>query len=194
MDPFYLSIVFVLLTLILVVLEFFIPSAGILGVLAFVCALVSIITGFMSSMEQGVLTMVGYVILLPILFWAVVRIWPHTFFGRRLFGHPPKEKDILPHTQFVEELQNLIGRVGVAKTPMLLSGQVIVDGKKYDAISDGEPIDPGQAIVVVNVDMRRLLVRQQVKPPVVKDAIESGDQLSKSIEELGLGNLDFDQK
>jgi hypothetical protein len=42
---------------------------------------------------------------------------------------------------------------------MLPSGSVIIDGKTYDAVSEGVAIEAGQPIMVVSVSTQRLVVR-----------------------------------
>jgi hypothetical protein len=48
---------------------------------------------------------------------------------------------------------------------MLPSGLVLIDGKSYDAVSDGMAIEPGQAIIVVSVSTQRLVVRPDTTIP-----------------------------
>jgi hypothetical protein len=42
---------------------------------------------------------------------------------------------------------------------MLPSGLVLIDGKSYEAVTDGMAIEAGQPIIVVNVSTQRLVVR-----------------------------------
>jgi hypothetical protein len=42
---------------------------------------------------------------------------------------------------------------------MLPSGLVLIDGKTYDAVSEGMPIESGAQIIVVHVSTQRLVVR-----------------------------------
>jgi hypothetical protein len=42
---------------------------------------------------------------------------------------------------------------------MVPSGSVLIDGKTYDAVSEGLPIEPNQPVIVVNVSTQRLIVR-----------------------------------
>jgi hypothetical protein len=47
---------------------------------------------------------------------------------------------------------------------MLPGGLVVIDGKTYDAVSEGVPIEPNQPVVVVNVSTQRLVVRPDLGP------------------------------
>jgi hypothetical protein len=42
---------------------------------------------------------------------------------------------------------------------MLPSGLVIIDGKSYDAVSEGVPIEANQTVLVVAISTQRLVVR-----------------------------------
>jgi membrane-bound ClpP family serine protease len=65
----------------------------------------------------------------------------------------------LPETIAYRGLKELVGRRGQAKGLMLPSGLVLIDGKTYDAVSEGVPIEAGQPILVVSVSTQRLVVR-----------------------------------
>jgi hypothetical protein len=42
---------------------------------------------------------------------------------------------------------------------MLPSGLVVIDGKTYDAVSEGKPIEAHETVLVVAVSTQRLVVR-----------------------------------
>lgn len=52
----------------------------------------------------------------------------------------------------------LIGRAGVVMTALRPSGTIVVDGERHDAVSDGDFIDEGEAITVVEVHGNRVVV------------------------------------
>jgi membrane-bound ClpP family serine protease len=56
-------------------------------------------------------------------------------------------------------LKELIGRHGHTKGLMLPSGTVVIDGKTYDAVSEGMPIEANETVVVVGISTQRLIVR-----------------------------------
>ncbi|MEM9413058.1 MAG: NfeD family protein, partial [Planctomycetota bacterium] len=111
--------------------------------------------------------------------------------GRRILIGPVAEEDVIPTGDYYCEIQSLPGRLGIVKTPMLPSGIVIVDGKKYDAVSDGLPLDPGDTIKVSAIKGNRVFVSKydgetsETELPATDTGI-----LSQSIEELGLDAFD----
>ena len=71
----------------------------------------------------------------------------------------PSGDEVLPDSPQRRTLRQLVGKQGVAKTVMLPSGTVIVDGHSIDALSEGMPIEAGQRIRVIEVRGNRVVVR-----------------------------------
>ena len=118
----------------------------------------------------------------------MVKIWPHTPIGRRILIGPQAREDVVPTGDYYDELNSLIGRLGIAKTKMLPSGIVIIDGKKFDAVTDGLPMEPGDTIKVSTVKGNRIVVTKyegDVSDQFDLPATDS-DLLSRPLEELGL--------
>ena len=173
----------------LVVLEVFITSGGIISILAGVAFITSLIVAFWDGPTTGPTT--GFVFLavmvlaVPALVALAFKIWPRTRLGKAFLGDLPREDQVVPD----EPRRTLLGRVGVARSKMLPSGAVEVDGQMIDAVTQGLPIEPGTYVVVVEVRANRVVVR-----PAGKDQRPSHpdpkDILSRPIEELGLDSLE----
>lgn len=188
MDPYYWSMILVALGFAVVVLELFVPSAGLLGVVAAVLFISGIVTGFFYSLQMGAIMLLVVVLFLPILFVMLVKVWPSTPIGKRILIGRMKEEDLLPNSDDYQ-LDRLIGQRGVAKTKMLPSGMIKIGERSYDAVADGFAIDPGQAIKVVSVKMNRILV-QPYDPATEATDFDDDDVLSQPIDQLGLDPLD----
>jgi membrane protein implicated in regulation of membrane protease activity len=106
--------------------------------------------------------------------------------GRRLLLDVPTSEEVLPDTPQRRALRQLVGRTGVAKSVMLPSGAVMVDGHAIDAISEGMPIEIGQRIRVIEVRGNRVVVR----PADDEAPADPNDVLSRPIESLGIEGLD----
>jgi hypothetical protein len=76
-----------------------------------------------------------------------------------LIQRPRSSDEVLPETIAYRGLKDLVGRRGKAKGLMVPSGSVLIDGKTYDAVSEGMPIEPNQPVIVVNISTQRLIVR-----------------------------------
>ena len=195
MDPIYWALLLLIVGLIVVVLELFLPSAGTLGVLAGVLIIAAIVVGFRDGLKTGALILTLTVIALPVLLGFMVKVWPHTPLGKRILLDEIKPEDVLPNSSHYQKRNDsLVGQLGIAKTKMLPSGIVVIEGEKYDAISEGFAVDAGDAVKVVKVREHRLYVQPYdgaVDAASAKDAaVRDGDILSRPIEDLGLEGLD----
>ncbi len=188
------ALVLVVLGLGLIVLELFIPSGGILGFLATVAIVASVVLGFMSSSSHGVLMLVVNVIVVPVVVAQALKWWPRTPMGRRVLLDAPDEEDLKPRDPELEALKQLEGQVARARSPMLPSGAIEVNGRVYDALSQGVAIDPGQWVRVVEVKGNRIVVRpldeEELKQHLARTQPQrqpsEEDLLSKPVDELGL--------
>jgi membrane-bound ClpP family serine protease len=188
MSPLLLSIILISLGLALLLLELFVPSAGVLGVLAATAILGGIVAAFFHSLVAGAIVLTAVCFSLPVLAYGAVKVWPSTPIGRRVLIGTPTERDVLPQNDLAEILKSMIGKRGVAKTKMLPSGIVVIDDRPYDAVSDGYAIEPGTPVEVISVRTKRAVVRP-VEPDEPATA-RSDDILSQPIDQLGLGPLD----
>lgn len=180
------------LGLAVVVLELFLPTAGILGIVAAVLIISSIVLGFTEGLKSGALVLLVAVVALPSLLALMVKVWPHTPLGKRILLDDLKSEDVLPNSSHYTRKKDLVGRLGLAKTKMLPSGIVVIDGEKFDAISDGFPIAQGDPIKVVAVRENRIYVQPYSGEVTDADQLPPRDRdvLSQPIEELGLDALD----
>lgn len=194
MSTVYWSVGLLLVGLLIVFLELFIPSAGVLGILAAICLISAIIVAFLHSVTTGLIVLLVTLVAVPILLAIMVKIWPHTPIGRRVMIGKMKAEEVMPQNEVYTEIKNLVGQLGVAKTKMLPSGSVVINDRKYDALSDGFAIEAGQAIKVSAVKGNRILVQpyEGENDPTDLPARDR-DVLSQPIEGLGLGDIDIDE-
>lgn len=184
------SIGLVMLAAVFTVLEFLIPSAGLLGIGAAMAAIAALVLAYTESTAAG-LTMTGVLVLAtPVLLVTAIRVWPYTPIGRRILNLPPldageekadggKGGDLGRGVGGTERrrakgiwepenpFEKLIGKVGVAKTNMLPGGQIEIEGRKYDAVAQGAAVDIGNFIEVTNVDAGKIRVRVTNRRPAL---------------------------
>jgi membrane-bound ClpP family serine protease len=175
--------------LVVVVLELFVPSGGILGVTAVVLFLAAILLlGFEFGPAVGFFCLLAALIVLPAGAIWMLRWWPNSPMGRRILPQIPDPTSVVPDNEQLRGLRDLLGKVGRAKTVMLPSGAAVIDGRTVNAMSEGMPIEAGQAVRVVEVRGNCVIVRPtsgQEQPQQVAE-----DDLSKPIDALGLEPLD----
>ena len=189
MEPLVWSILLLVAGLAIIVLEVFVPSAGVLSCLAALTIVASIVVAFLGGVQQGLLMLVVTSLVLPLIIAAAIRWWPHTPIGRLvLIERPESPDDVLPETEAYRGLRSLIGRLGVAKTKMLTSGTVRIDDRTYDAISEGMPVEAGERVKVVDVRTNRIVVRPVADEELRQEepARSEDDLLSRPIDSLGI--------
>ncbi|MCP4096831.1 MAG: hypothetical protein GY748_11370 [Planctomycetaceae bacterium] len=176
-----------------VVLELFVPSAGILGIVAGILIVTSVVLGFMESVSYGVIVLTAAVVTIPGILALMVKVWPYTPLGKRILLKDLKPEDVLPnYIENKEQKERLEGQLGIAQTKMLPSGIVMVDGEKFDAVSEGFAVEKGDAIRVISVRGNHVYVEPYHGEGEVQEELPPRDLdiLSQPIEELGIDPLD----
>ena len=190
---FYWALILLIAGLCILALELFVPSAGLLGALAGCMIIASVVMAFWTGWYTGMVFLLVALLLVPVMLILMIKIWPHTPIGKRLLSNNETLTDVLPQGEYYNR-SDLAGKTGIAKTIMLPSGQVVIDGQKYDAISDGFPIEAGDRVKVVSIKENRIYVQPcddddgLQEEPAVDDAadqpIEKFDLDSDSIDDL----------
>ncbi len=60
----------------------------------------------------------------------------------------------------MKELSSLIGRIAVTDSEMSPKGTVLIDEEIYEAVTDGERIDPGKGVKVTRVKGKKIVVKR----------------------------------
>ena len=119
MEPLLWSILLFVAALGLIALEIFIPSGGVLGILAALALIASLAVAFSGGTMTGVTMLLVTIIVVPAMLALAVRWWPHTPIGRLIVLQTPESEDeVLPDTPEYRGLGSLVGKRGVAKTKM----------------------------------------------------------------------------
>jgi membrane-bound ClpP family serine protease len=190
MEPLVWAALLLVLGMLLVMLEVFVPTAGVLGFLS----VTSILTGIGLAFYNGGLTvgfgfLFGTAVILPIVLGLAFRWFPETPIGKRLLPGLPTSEEVLPDNEERRTLRGLLGKVGQAKSPMLPSGAIVVEGRIINAVSEGLPIEAGQNVRVIEVRGGRVVVRpleegESTKPTPPPSSTD--DILSRPIDTLGI--------
>ena len=158
MDPVFWALILVALAVALIVLEVFLPSAGLLGVAAAICLVVAVAIAVFAGPGwwRTVVVVSAAVVLVPTAVAGAMHALPRTPLGRTILAIPDVGDAVLP--AHVVALRQQVGRFGLARTAMMPAGVVLIDGKRYDAVSEGPAIDPGKVVRVVAIRVGRLVV------------------------------------
>lgn len=177
MDPWVWTLICLGLAFLFAFLEVFVTSGGILAFLSAVALLGSVVFAFLDSPVFGGSYMVGVIVGVPILLWYAFKWWPSSPMGRRILLNPEDDPALAPDPE-LDALKKMVGKWGVAKSKMMLSGLIEIEGKRLNAISESEPIEAGEEIIVVRIEGISVLVR---KAPVTVVS-ETGETL-ESVED-----------
>jgi membrane-bound ClpP family serine protease len=202
MDPFYLALLLYIAALVLAFVDLFVPSGGVLIILGGLAATACVLLGFRSSQTMGMVMLTLVVASIPAFAILAINIWPKTPIGKRVILGPPKNR--AAGDRLTERKSEFVGLVVTAESPLMPAGQLRIDGKRYNAVSEGEIIEPGQNVEVIDVRERSLIVRVTsaectVGPlaPAADEAKLSEDDenngaklLERPADELGLDSID----
>ncbi len=175
------AILLLVLGFILLVMEIFFPSAGILAFLSAASLIGAIVFGYMQGAASCFVIVCFIIIGIPIMVVMAFKYWPKTAIGRRIMLDAPPSGGALPDDPEKEFLKSLIGRIGKTRCKMLPSGIISIDGRKIDAVSEGMPIEVNQEVRIIQVRGKRVVVR-----PLDEDAPSpnAANPLRRPIEEL----------
>ncbi|MSR58831.1 MAG: hypothetical protein EXS05_14460 [Planctomycetaceae bacterium] len=149
---------------VLLVAEVFIPSGGVITILAALSllgALVSAGLAWWSSNPAyfwGFLT--GMVVLLPVVIGGAFHVWPTTPLGRRAILEAPAPHEVASFVEEQERYRQMVGKVGQTLTSLNPAGIVRIDGHRVHCQSEGMILDAGVAVRVISARGNRIIVRQ----------------------------------
>lgn len=161
-DPLLIGLGLLGIALLLVVVEVFIPSAGVISLIATVVAIAGIVALFRVSVSWGVAGILSMLVLGPTTALFALRILPSTPFGKKLlFGERGEAEPILADPA-EDENRALMGEEGVAVTDMRPVGAIRVGGKRMQATSEVAMIRAGTAVRIMSVEGNHIRVRPVV--------------------------------
>lgn len=185
MDIMLIPICLVALGVFLIAIEAFIPSAGVLAILA-ACALIGGVvaafvqgglyvgTAFMFATTVGVIAFVAW----------MIRIWPDTKLGKLILVEPSPPETLLPNRQAFQEL---VGRIGQTTSVMLPGGLIDIDGVTHEAVAM-RAVEANTWVEVVKIRNGRILevrpVDQEVALQRRQAAAREADPLSTPIDDV----------
>lgn len=153
---------------VILVLELFVPSGGVLGLLSGALSVAAVVCFWRVSPAWGVTSLSALLVLTPLVFAFFVKVWPETTMGRKLIL---AEDDREVERRAVEETQertrgdSLVGVHGKAVTDLRPVGVVLLEGQRVEALAEGAWIEAGQPVRVTHVEGARIKVRAIASAP-----------------------------
>ncbi len=146
----------------LLVVEIFIPSAGLIATLSIASALAGIVFLWKYDALWGAIGTLGSMVAGPLIFFQGLKIWRHTPLGRKMVGEPSEEEIEARRAEAdreAKELLALLGAEGEAVTDLRPVGVVRIKGKRFDALSETVLIPAGSKVRVTVAEANQIKVR-----------------------------------
>ncbi|QDU59776.1 hypothetical protein Pan216_06080 [Planctomycetes bacterium Pan216] len=160
-SSFGLAFILLVVGVLIVFIELFIPSAGLLFIASSVCILGSLYFAFQVGVGTGflfVVTIFGLILILPRL---LIRIWRNTPIGKRMFLESPSDDAEEDSDEGIDErYDSLEGAIGRTLTPLRPSGMTELLGQRIDTVTEGVMIEQGEYVRVIAVEGNRVKVRK----------------------------------
>ncbi|MBN1765844.1 MAG: hypothetical protein JW860_11340 [Sedimentisphaerales bacterium] len=156
------AIVLLIVGAFLIIMEFLIPSGGILGFMAAAAIAGAVYLGFKSSEMLGFGLLLATFILLPIVIVVGLKILPNTPIGKEMSLKPSVEEENDRGKNGVndENFSELVGRTGTAVSALRPSGIAEIEGQRYSVVSEGGLVDKGVKIKVVGIEGNSIIVEE----------------------------------
>jgi membrane-bound ClpP family serine protease len=165
MTPLAWVAVLLLVGLVALALEVFVPSGGVLGFLSVVALIAGVALAFIEQGPWfGMAVLAVTCLAVPVVLGLAFQVFPHTPLGRRVLPPPPRPDEVVPDADRRAALRGLVGHTGLATTDLLPWGGVAIDGVGHEAVSEGGPIARGAAVEVVGTQAAALVVRAAAAP------------------------------
>jgi membrane-bound ClpP family serine protease len=150
--------VFLALGLLLLVLEVFIPSGGMIGLCSIVCLVLCLWYAFAVSLGLGLTFMIVDLVALPLTAALALSLWSKTPLGRKIFLRPPAPDEIgVSHSD--HHLEELVGQVGRSLSTLRPSGHVEIAGRRIDALAEEGFVPEGARVLALRIRSGQLVVR-----------------------------------
>jgi membrane-bound ClpP family serine protease len=158
---------FLAIGLLLLLVEAFIPSGGLIGLCSIACVLLSLWYAFAQSSSLGAIFMVVDLVAVPVTAALTFTLWTRSPLGRRLMLRPPSSEEIqVSHTDL--HLEHLVGQEGRALTPLRPSGYIEIDGRRIGSLAEEGFLTSGSVVRAIAVRSGQLVVRGVHDPSNVR--------------------------
>ena len=143
--------------IILLVLELFIPSFGILGVSGFICLVLGIVLA-QANITQALSSLgISLLVVVVIMVFGFRRLKDRGIWNRFVLRDEFKsESGYVP----TEPKDHLLGQTGTALTVLRPAGIARIGDERVDVVTDGEYVEAGRRVKVIHVEGTRVVVRE----------------------------------
>ncbi len=147
------------LSAVLMAVEFFVPSLGLLFVSSIGCLIGGGAIFFSFGSTVGWIGVIVAFIVVPIVWVIVFKMFPHTSFGKAIMmGKPNRSKgDGIPDGP---QLAALMNQQGISQSMLRPVGICEFDGRRVECVAESGLIEKNKPVRVVHVEGMRVTVRR----------------------------------
>ena len=150
-----LAILLLVLGLLLIVGELLFPTVGALGIGGALALVGAVVAAFHEGTQTGVVFLVATALTVPAAIVLGMKLLPHSPFGKTFVARGATFTDAAAVDRRDRELA---GKEGVAENLLRPIGTAMIDGRRVDVQSRGEPIEAGSRVRVIEVEGNRVVV------------------------------------
>jgi membrane-bound ClpP family serine protease len=164
MDSSSWALLLLLVGILLLGAEVFIPSGGLISLAAGLSLLAATLCAWnawwTTSPSYFWSFLIGMAVLLPSVVSIAFSIWPHTPIGKRAILEAPRPEEIASFVELERHYAQMVGKVGETVSLLNPAGIARIDGERVHCQSEGMIIEARIPVRVIAVHANRVVVRQ----------------------------------
>ncbi len=144
-----------------IIVEFFVPAAGLVGIAGSGAVIASIVLVFSRyGTTMGSVFLLAALVLVPVVMVLYFKLFPKTFFGKRLILGKAQDRAEGYVSYTADRYNDLSGKEGTTLSNLRPAGTVLIGRQRYSVVTGGEFIGKGEVVRVIKVEGNRILVRR----------------------------------
>ena len=194
MDYTLIAVLALAVALMLLVAEIFVPSGGVIAILAIASLGASVWAAWLAWWGTSPALWWTYIasvlILIPTTLGFAVKFFPNTSWGKKIIHEVPTLEEVTGFQKETEHLRSLIGKIGKTQTLLNPSGFVLVNDERHHCESQGMIIESQVDVEIIAVEGTRLVVKMLKQPSAGES--KSRPKKSQFSDSVADDSLDFE--
>lgn len=143
-----------------IILEFFVPSAGIIGIIGGGCVITGIVFTYINyGRLAGSIFLLSAAIIGPIILYLYFKLFPTSFIGKKLILHKTFNRDEGFNSGEINFLK--VDDTGITESKLRPVGTANINGELVNVTTAGEFIDKNIKIKVNKIEGNKVIVTQE---------------------------------
>lgn len=156
------NIIFALLGFGAIILEFFVPSAGVIGVLGAGFVITGIVLTFTNfGLMAGSIFLLACAIIGPTIIYFYFKLFPKSYFGKKLILDNVMDSSEGYVAGGKDSNNDLLDVEGVSVTNLRPIGEAVINNKRYNVTTLGDYINIDSKIKVIKIEGNTIFVARE---------------------------------